>query len=109
MDTKPFTREQAEKIAAGFQHLVEQPLIISGVELTIHYVCVAPFNKILQKQFSYSCAGGIKQNPNEVLKQYPTTEFDVIIIAQILHANTYVKTIDIREYIKENNISYNLP
>lgn len=103
---KPFTSDQAKRIAADFQQLKGETIHIGHTTLQVKYVCVAPANTEMKEIFVQNVVGSLNKTPQKEIEQFVTNEFDVILIAQNSLSYTAV---DIRYFAKTQNIPYNFP
>ena len=103
---RPFTSDQARRIAADFQQLKGETIYVGRASLQVKHVCVAPANAEMKEIFVQNVVGSLNKTPQKEIEQFVTNEFDVILIAQNDLSYTAV---DIRHFAKTQNIPYNFP
>ena len=112
MEKSPLTLEDATDIAEDFEDLIDTDVIEKdGITYTVTHVVVSPFNEADKNSFAQTCINQSADNANELLREYNTSDYDVIIISQNTDAetNNEFHVIDIRTFIQENGINYRLP
>ena len=100
--TEAFTYEQAEEIAEDFEDLKDTEFLLGGVWYFVEDVLVAPSGIPLDGPEMQQVRLGLYQ-PDE------TGDFDVLIAASGEASGGITTYIDIRSYMLEKGVSYNMP
>ncbi|HXS35163.1 MAG TPA: hypothetical protein VN721_00570 [Flavipsychrobacter sp.] len=104
MEHKALTLIEAKAICKDFQHLVGKEFDKSGT--VIECVIVSPLDDINKWIFSQYYLE--KRNNVEALKYYSGPYYDILIIASIKAGDKTCKYKDLRSYLNENDIVFDI-
>jgi hypothetical protein len=105
MRDEPFTLYEAEVVSQAFQYLAGSR-IETDKEVPIEEIIISPFDDINKWMFLYLYRD--YKDARKALSHYNSPFYDVIVTAQPIPNSNSFRYKDIRTYLTENNIPFDL-